>query len=244
MGRVTLALEGWAPPALQRAGHDWNPESGAAVLRRLVPGLDAFDQERKSLLLAVASELEAAAPRLRAAPRQVCHADANDDNVLLSPDGASVVGLIDFGDMGSMPRVCEVAIAMLYTMLLADNRSYGRTSTAAAGGTAEQGPEAQEEEAEEATLRRLLGAAGQLLSGYLSLVPLSPPELALLPLLLRGRLAQSLALGAASVEVDPGNAGYLLATQRPGWRLIRLLAPGRVAGEEQLLGWLRGAEGG
>ncbi len=55
--------------------------------------------------------------------------------------------------------------------------------------------------------------------GYQREAPLTPRELAVLPLLLRGRLAQSLTLGAASVAADPGNADYLLATQRYGtWR--------------------------
>ncbi len=53
-------------------------------------------------------------------------------------------------------------------------------------------------------------------AGYLSHVPLSGAELSLLPLLLRARLAQSLTMGAASVAADPGNAEYLLATQRWG----------------------------
>lgn len=59
-------------------------------------------------------------------------------------------------------------------------------------------------------------------------MPLEASELLLLPLLVRGRLAQSLTLGAAAVARDPGNARYLLQTQRPGWtamRLLLLLAP-------------------
>ena len=50
-------------------------------------------------------------------------------------------------------------------------------------------------------------------AGYSRHVVLQPSELSALPLLLRARLAQSLALGAASVVADPGNAPYLLMTQ-------------------------------
>ncbi|KXZ54456.1 hypothetical protein GPECTOR_4g1007 [Gonium pectorale] len=181
MGRVTAALAGWLPPALALAAcgrSDWHPEAGCEVLRRLVPDLSTFDQERRSMLLHVADELERAAPRLASpgVPRQVCHADANDDNCVVSDDGRTVVGLIDYGDLAIMPR-----------------------------------------------------------AGYQEVVPLGADELALLPLLLRGRLAQSLAMGAASVAADPGNAAYLMQTQRPGWRVIRLLTPGSVLPEEGLL---------
>lgn len=54
-------------------------------------------------------------------------------------------------------------------------------------------------------------------------MPLAPEEQAVLPLLLRVRMALSLVNGAASVARDPDNASYLLMTQRPGWRLLRML---------------------
>ncbi|PNH04786.1 Hydroxylysine kinase [Tetrabaena socialis] len=171
MGRVSGALSGWQPAALQGGGHDWHPERGAAVLRRLVPGLAAFDEERRSALL------------------RVCHADANDDNIVVSDGGQEAAGLIDFGDMSLMPR------------------------------------------GDASALRRVLAAA----SYVMRVVPLSGEEVGLLPLLLRGRLAQSLTLGAASVLADPGNAAYLLTTQKPGWRLMRLLTPDCLMTESELL---------
>ncbi|EFJ41511.1 hypothetical protein VOLCADRAFT_98508 [Volvox carteri f. nagariensis] len=260
MGRVTCGLAGWQPPALQqRCSHDWHPENGGAVLRRLVPGIQAFDQEQRSLLLRVADELLAASTRLsdpRVLPRQVCHADANDDNCVVSEDGREVIGIIDFGDMAIMPRVCEVAIAMLYAVLLGLKRPMGPPAPAGTPHTASTledagpgaaatvatwdpqaaaGPGGDREEPGGCTLRRLLRVAGLVLCGYQRLVPLLPVELEVLPLLLRGRLAQSLALGAVSVVADPGNAQYLLATQRPGWRVIRLLAPGSVMTDKEML---------
>jgi Ser/Thr protein kinase RdoA (MazF antagonist) len=45
----------------------------------------------------------------------VIHGDANDHNVLV--DGARVVGLLDFGDMVHTATVCDLAIALAYTML-------------------------------------------------------------------------------------------------------------------------------
>ncbi|GIL45555.1 hypothetical protein Vafri_2761 [Volvox africanus] len=273
MGKVTCGLAGWDPPALRPCSHDWYPENGGAVLRRLVPGIQAFDWEQKALLLRVADELLTAGPRLsdpRVLPRQVCHADANDDNCVVSEDSGEVVGLIDFGDMAIMPRVCEVGITMLYALILGLNRPMGPSapattrhqatsdgdgvtmkvtedqysagsddSTAAAEAEATTVAAAvvtcTDEESDMRTLQRLLEVAGLVLCGYQRVVPLRPEELQVIPLLLRGRLAQSLALGAASVVADPGNAAYLLATQRPGWRMIRLLVPGSVMTDEEML---------
>lgn len=72
-------------------------------------------------------------------------------------------------------------------------------------------------------------------AGYHEAMPLEGPELRLLPLLVRSRLAQSLTLGACSVARDPGNAAYLMQTQRPGWTCMRLLAPGRLMGDAQMV---------
>ncbi|GIL72079.1 hypothetical protein Vretimale_515 [Volvox reticuliferus] len=266
MGQVTSGLAGWEPPALRRCSHDWYPENGGVVLRRLVPGIQAFNSDQKSLLLRVADELLAVGPQLsdpRVLPRQVCHADANDDNCVVGDDSEEVIGLIDFGDMAIMPRVCEVAITMLYALLLALSRPMGPPAAATtrhpvtgdgngsttkatedqcfanAAGTAEAETAAAvtstDAESDRKTLQRLLGVAGLVLCGYQRVVPLRPEELEMIPLLLRGRLAQSLALGAASVVADPGNAAYLLATQRPGWRVIRLLVPGSVMTDEEML---------
>ncbi|GLC45271.1 hypothetical protein PLESTB_000718200 [Pleodorina starrii] len=243
MGRVSAGLAGWEPPALRRCSHDWYPENGAEVLRRLVPHIEAFDEGRKSLLLAVAEELAAAGPRLAdpdQLPRQVCHGDANGENCLVSDDGREVVGLIDFGDMAIMPRVCEVAITMLYAMLLGLNRPMGQPAQPGAAAATQRQleqpkQEVEEEETDGATLRRLLRVAGLVLCGFQRVVRLRAGELRVVPLLLRGRLAQSLALGAASVLSDPTNAEYLLATQRPGWRVIRLLTHGSVMTDEEMV---------
>ncbi|GLI64127.1 hypothetical protein VaNZ11_007305 [Volvox africanus] len=272
MGQVTCGLAGWDPLALRRCSHDWYPENGGAVLKRLVPGIQAFDWEQRALLLRVADELLTAGPRLsdpRVLPRQVCHADANDDNCVVSDDSGEVVGLIDFGDMAIMPRVCEVAITMLYALLLGLSRPMGPSARATTrhqdtsdgdglltrvtedqysagsdGSTAAAAAEAAaaavmmtctDEDSDRGTVQRLLEVAGLVLCGYQRVVPLRPEELQVIPLLMRGRLAQSLALGAVSVVADPGNAAYLLATQRPGWRVIRLLVPGSVMTDEEML---------
>ncbi|QXD13967.1 phosphotransferase [Rhodocaloribacter litoris] len=55
------------------------------------------------------------APLLPDLPRSVIHNDANDHNVLATPE--AVTGLIDFGDMVHTVTVAEVAIAATYAML-------------------------------------------------------------------------------------------------------------------------------
>lgn len=58
-------------------------------------------------------------PELRALRRGVIHNDANDYNVLVGgADEPRVLGLIDFGDLLHTAIVCELAIAMTYTMML------------------------------------------------------------------------------------------------------------------------------
>jgi len=66
-------------------------------------------------------------------------------------------------------------------------------------------------------------AGAQVLAGYTSHCRLSPAELAAVPLLIKARIALSLANGAYSVQADPGNAEYLLTTQQPGFHLLQEL---------------------
>ena len=58
-----------------------------------------------------------AAPLLSEVPTSVIHNDANDDNVLVAPDGHGgwrIAGLLDFGDILKTCTVCEPAIAAGY----------------------------------------------------------------------------------------------------------------------------------
>lgn len=64
-------------------------------------------------------------------------------------------------------------------------------------------------------------AAGPLLRGYESALPLREEERGLLRVLCMGRLAQSLSLGWAAAEARPGNSDYVLGTQRRGWQVLQ-----------------------
>lgn len=69
-----------------------------------------------------------------------------------------------------------------------------------------------------------LVVARSVLEGYLSAGgPLTAAEARVLPALVGARIAQSLTNGAYAASLAPGNSGYLLLTQRPGWRVLRAL---------------------
>jgi hydroxylysine kinase len=52
---------------------------------------------------------------LAALPRQPIHGDLNPHNILVAPDAPDhIAGIIDFGDMGFAPRICDVAVAAAY----------------------------------------------------------------------------------------------------------------------------------
>ncbi|MBD3664097.1 aminotransferase class III-fold pyridoxal phosphate-dependent enzyme [Sulfitobacter sp. TSTF-M16] len=82
--------------------------------------LDAFaDPQRKTLLESDLAAFEAIRPVLDALPKQAIHNDANDYNILVAgdPGDLRVTGLIDFGDMCTGPRICDLAIAAAYVVL-------------------------------------------------------------------------------------------------------------------------------
>lgn len=60
-------------------------------------------------------------------------------------------------------------------------------------------------------------------AGFQEARPLSGNELTALPLLVAARLSLSLTKGAAGALADPGNADYLLKTQRHGWSVLDAL---------------------
>jgi Ser/Thr protein kinase RdoA (MazF antagonist) len=105
-----------------------------------------------------------------------------NDANLVLDDTGAVHGLIDFGDLCRAPRVCGLAIACAYAVASVP-----------------------------ATVDPWRGLA-PLVAGYHAVAPLGAVELALLPALVRTRLAVSLAMAAWQHARDPGNA-YLLSSQ-------------------------------
>ena len=122
-------------------------------------------------------------PKVR---RSVIHGDANDYNVLVSPEGDSdpqhriMVGLIDFGDMVHSYTVGDLAVAIAYVVL---------------------------DKADPMT------AAVQVVAGYHKEYPLHQDEIEALPGLVIMRLCMSVCLAAHQQKESPEN-NYLKISQR------------------------------
>ena len=115
MGRFSAARKGFGHPASHRPGFLWNLDEAMA----LKPWLDDIGppDERALVSRMFARYEERAAPRLRAMRASVLHQDANDNNLIVSDDGARVTGLIDFGDMTFGRQINELAVTLAYAVL-------------------------------------------------------------------------------------------------------------------------------
>ena len=246
LGRVSRALQGWdwRATGVLRRDSPWSLLHFGATFQRVrgdllrlqqqgrLPGLDVGLLERA--VEAFHAATGAAGGQLR---RCIIHSDANERNVLVDAPAAAqaaaaeaaaagaaeagaeggegiepaplagtgsagssggsggslITGLIDWGDASWQWLAAEPAIAMAYAMLLEHN------------------------------IGDPLPAGAALLRGYERELALLPAERRALRALVMGRLAQSLSLGALAAAKEPGNAAYLLGTQKNGWRLLRLL---------------------
>jgi Ser/Thr protein kinase RdoA (MazF antagonist) len=118
MGRTAAAFDGFDHPAAHRP-FQWSAEAGLAVID--VHASAVTDPGRAALLAAWRDRLgplDEAMPSLR---HGVIHNDANDHNVLVADDGASISGLLDLGDSIWSPLVAELAVAAAYAALTTDD---------------------------------------------------------------------------------------------------------------------------
>ena len=114
MGRTASAHAGFDHPAAHRS-FQWSAEEGADVIRAHAPAIR--DPHRLVLIerwLVRLAPLEATFAELR---HGVIHNDANDHNVLVGDDGATVTGLLDLGDSIWSVLVNELAVAAAYACL-------------------------------------------------------------------------------------------------------------------------------
>jgi len=89
---------------------DWINESVSAI----------GDTDRVALIQAIMLDYQSARGVAETMASTVIHNDINDHNVIVRAsltDKPSLAGIIDFGDMCSAPRVCELAIAGAYIVL-------------------------------------------------------------------------------------------------------------------------------
>jgi hydroxylysine kinase len=136
-------------------------------------------------------------PGLATVRHQVVHNDFNVDNVLVS-EGAELSGILDFGDMVHTAVVADLAVAMSYAV--------------GAGGTIDD--------------RDIdpWSAPYDLAAGYLDSRALSDDELALLPHLVRARLAQRLLVNSWLAATNPENAHYTARSVSTATTALRRLA--------------------
>ena len=104
---LARALRGYAHPAAIRY-LEWDPR----VVTRLRPALATLpDPGQRDQLLALADRLADLPGRTAGLPAQVAHGDVTLSNVL-TEDGRTVSGIIDFGDIHHTARVCDLAISL------------------------------------------------------------------------------------------------------------------------------------
>ncbi|GAC1666314.1 MAG: hypothetical protein NVS9B2_06310 [Steroidobacteraceae bacterium] len=141
LARIDRDLQGFFHPSLARR-LAWD-------VRRL-PELAEFSSYIESPALRgavgrVSSVFQACLAKLRGLRSQAIHGDCHAANLLVNPDGQSICGILDFGDMIHAPLILEPAVAMseLLTEGLASLESVGAVLQ---GFTATQRLQAEEVE--------------------------------------------------------------------------------------------------
>lgn len=152
-------------------------------------------------------------PQLVNHKKQVIHGDLNDDNIIVILNHCSgsyeIGGVLDFGDSCFSYRVFEVAICMMYVILV-------RVQQGDAHDTA-------------------VSVAGHVLRGYQSVYSLSQSELSLLYWSVAARFFQSIVIGLYKQSLEPENI-YL--SQSSQLKLKILASYISMPGVEVLNSWL------
>lgn len=176
------------------------------------------DAERKVLTLVYDKFTNEVIPQLGDLKKQAIHGDINDENVLVIPnqsgDGHQIASMIDFGDMSVSYRVFEVAICMMYMILL----------------RVQQGD----------THNEAIRMAGHALCGYQSVYGLSQSALALLYWSVAARFFQSIVVGKYKQSLEPENV-YLSNSCILALDVLSTYTA--MSGDERLKSWLSMARG-
>jgi hypothetical protein len=114
MGRVADGLKGFGHPGSHRPRFLWNLDEAGAVK----PWLEDVAPEHRALVERCFIRHETRViPRFERLRAGVLHQDANDNNLIVNPDGSAVTGLIDFGDMTFGRQINELAVTLAYALL-------------------------------------------------------------------------------------------------------------------------------
>jgi 4-aminobutyrate aminotransferase-like enzyme/Ser/Thr protein kinase RdoA (MazF antagonist) len=116
LAEMDVALEGFSHPSASKP-YKWN----LAQADVMMPLLEKIDSDSRRAIAEkhlnrFSSSLKS---RIAKLPSGVIHSDANDYNVIVTGTGfnARVSSVIDFGDAVLSPIICDLAIALAYTML-------------------------------------------------------------------------------------------------------------------------------
>ena len=118
LGRLDAALESFEHEAMHR-DLQWDLKQSGR-LKDFLTYID--DVERRELVAHFLGRFHSlVVPRFPELRSSVIHNDANDNNILVHPEGDRVKSIIDFGDMVHTYTVCELAIAIAYMILGKDD---------------------------------------------------------------------------------------------------------------------------
>ena len=119
LGRLDRALSNFDHPAFHRDFH-WDLANADRIVRDQLPLVPDLALAGQIASLAAYHD-EHVVPMLPSFRMSVIHSDANDYNLLVDETLQQVTGIIDFGDMVVSQTVNDVAIAMAYVALSADD---------------------------------------------------------------------------------------------------------------------------
>ena len=152
-------------------------------------------------------------PQLVDQKKQVIHGDLNDENIIVILNHCSgsyeIGGVLDFGDSCFSYRVFEVAICMMYVILV----------------------RVQQGDSYDTAIR----VAGHVLCGYQSVYSLSQSELSLLYWSVAARFFQSIVIGLYKQSLEPENI-YLGQSSQLGLKILASYIT--MPGVEVLNSWL------
>jgi Ser/Thr protein kinase RdoA (MazF antagonist) len=118
MGRTARALDGWDHEAAHRP-FQWNAVQGVEVIETHRGAIE--DERRVALLKRWRPRFERLRDTLPTLRQGVIHNDANDHNILVDADADRVSGLLDLGDSVWSVVLNELAVAVAYAALGADD---------------------------------------------------------------------------------------------------------------------------
>lgn len=114
MGAITTALKGFEHPH-DSTKNDWDLAQSLWVKDHM----SLFSTEEQKLLHPFVSAFQENLAAYNSLPKGVVHNDANDQNIMLSPDliDPTITGIIDFGDACYTQIINDVAIGCTYTIM-------------------------------------------------------------------------------------------------------------------------------